>query len=198
MAVSVGATSIRAGHTEGKGAKKQKHQFSVEGQAVSAPLSFPSGRGRPRQAEEPATQHRSYARSNPGTRPTRRQTRRQTSSARVKGGPRARFGGARKGVRESHPRGGDKEHGEKSFPSSKSRSEPRGTKQEPSNLFKAFSIRFFDLARKVARSGTKRNQRGTKLRGANLPYQEPSRPKPPHLLYILLLEGGAAEKASPF
>ena len=86
-----------------------KHQFFLEGQAVSGPLSFTAGRGRARRAEEPATQHRSYARSNPGTRPTRRQTRRQTSLERVKEAPRARLGGARKGSRESRPRGVERE-----------------------------------------------------------------------------------------
>jgi len=96
--------------------------------------------------------------------------------------------GSGRGAGRAAREGSKREHRQKTFPASKSRSEPRGTKQEPSSLFEAFAIRFFDLARIDGRSGTKRNQAGTNFRGANLPYEEPSRPMSSHLLYIILFK----------
>ena len=39
-----------------------------------------------------------------------------------------------------------------------------------------------------ARVGTRRNQAGTRLKSANLPYQKPFSPDPPHLLNIILFK----------
>ena len=99
----------------------------------------------------------------------------------VRRGPNRRAGGAPE-------RGQERRHEEKRNPhlhTVRNQAEPAWNQAAGSLLLAIVSLVWGGSR---ARVGTRRNQAGTRLKSANLPYQEPFSPDPSHLLNIILFK----------
>ena len=114
---------------------------------------------------------------------SKRQRHKRWIQPRARGSARAEQEGgrsAREGPRKATRR--------KTQPASTRRSEPGGASLEPGSRFAPFSNSISGLGGSRARVGARRSQAGARLKSANLPYEEPFSPDPPHLLNIILFK----------
>ena len=119
----------------------------------------------------------------PRGKPSKRQRHKRWIQPRARGSARAQQEGgrsAREGPRKATRR--------KTQPASTRRSEPGGASLEPGSRFAPFSNSISGLGGSRARVGARRSQAGARLKSANLPYEEPFSPDPPHLLNIILFK----------